>query len=110
MYLWPYNGDSPNSIGKKNPEALSLFMDIWNESKFPEGTLNGNAWETLRYTSSGEQSDWILGELGIPSICPEIGSSDIFSFDFFIPIRRIVVNILEENLNWLENTYKKIGS
>lgn len=80
MYLWPYNGDSPNTIEQRNPDVLNVFTEIWNESKFPIGTLKGNAWEALKYTSSGEQSDWILGALGIPSICPEIGSSDYFSY------------------------------
>lgn len=27
-----------------------------------------------------------------------------------IPFRRVVTNVLEENLNWLENTYQKIGN
>ena len=54
MYLWPYNGDSPNTIEKRNPDVLNVFTEIWNESKFPAGTLKGNAWEALKYTSSGE--------------------------------------------------------
>lgn len=111
MYLWPFNGDTEqNSIEQKNPDVLNVFHEIYNSSTFPQGTLSGNAWEALKYTSSGEQSDWILGELGIPSICPEIGSSDFFSFMWNIPFRRVMVNILEENLNWLENTYAKIGN
>ena len=87
MYLWPYNGQSPNTLGTVNPDVLSVFNEIWEDSSFPAGTLRGNAWDSLRYTSSGEQSDWILGELGIPSICPEIGSSNYFSYDFIIPYR-----------------------
>ena len=85
-------------------------MDIWNESTFPEGTLNGNAWNALRYHSSGEQSDWILGDLGIPSICPEMGSSDYFSYQYIIPFRKTMISVLEENINWLENTYLKINN
>lgn len=54
MYLWPYNSESPNNIAKKNPEVLNVFEEIWNDSTFPEHTLKGNAWEALRYTSSGE--------------------------------------------------------
>lgn len=80
MYLWPYNGSNPNDIETRSPGVLDIFMDIWNASTFPTGTIKGSAWEALHYTSSGEESDWILGELGIPSICPEIGSSDYFSF------------------------------
>lgn len=110
MYLWPYNGQSPNNIHEKNPEILNVFNEIFHESKFPKGTLKGNAWEALRYTSSGEQSDWILGKLGIPSICPEIGSDNIFSYDFIVPFRPIVFDILQKNINWLEHTYDKIGN
>jgi len=109
MYLWPYNGQSPNNIAEKNQDTLKIFDEIWNESTFPEHTLKGNAWEALRYISSGEQSDWILGELGIPSICPELGSSNFFSYDFIIPYRKVLIQVLEENINWLEHTYDKIG-
>ena len=35
MYLWPYNSESPNNIGKKNPDVLSIFDEIWNDSTFP---------------------------------------------------------------------------
>ena len=72
--------------------------------------MSGNAFEALNYHSSGEQSDWILGTLGIPSICPEVGSSDYFSYQWNIPYRKVVINILEENINWIENTFKKIGN
>lgn len=110
MYLWPYNSQSPNTLGAVNPDVLSVFNEIWDDSSFPAGTLRGNAWEALRYTSSGEQSDWILGELGIPSICPEIGSSNFFSYDFIIPYRNVLMQVLQENINWLEYTYEKIGN
>jgi hypothetical protein len=110
MYLWPYNGSSPNNIEQRSPGALDIFMEIWNDSTFPIGTMKGNAFEALNYHSSGEQSDWILGALGIPSICPEVGSSDYFSFQWNIPYRKVVINILEENINWIENTFKKIGN
>lgn len=94
MYLWPYNGEKPNGIGDENPGALQVYNEIWNDSHFPTGTLRGNAWEALRYSSSGEQSDWILSELGIPSICPELGSTDLFSYSFILPYRRLVFNVL----------------
>lgn len=34
----------------------------------------------------------------------------MFSFEWNIKFRKVVVNVLEENLNWLENTYFKIGN
>jgi hypothetical protein len=110
MYLWPYNGSSPNDIEYKNPGILDVFNELYSEATFPVGTIRGNAWDALHYTSSGEQSDWILGTLGIPSICPEIGSSDYFSYQWNIPFRKVVYNVMTENLNWLENTYSKIGN
>jgi len=51
-----------------------------------------------------------LGTLGIPSICPEIGSSNFFSYDFIIPYRSVLIEVLEENINWLEHTYLKMGN
>jgi hypothetical protein len=51
-----------------------------------------------------------LGALGIPSICPEIGSSDLFSLDFTIKYRFVLNKVLQENIDWLEHTYKKIGN
>ena len=89
---------------------FKIFNEIWSDSKYPSGTLHGNAAEALEYTSSGEQSDWITGALGIPSICPEIGSSDIFSYDFTIPFKRVVLTVLKENINWMDHTYHKIGN
>jgi len=47
MYLWPYNGKSPNNLDKKNPDVLKVFTEIWNESDYPMGTLHGNAFEAL---------------------------------------------------------------
>ena len=110
MYLWPYNGSSPNDIEQRSPGALDIFKELWHDSTFPVGMMKGNAFEALNYHSSGEQSDWILGTLGIPSICPEVGSSDYFSFQWNIPFRPVVINALKENLNWIENTFKKIGN
>ena len=110
MFLWPYNGSSPNDIEKRNPGVLGIFRDIVSQSTWPSGTIHGNAWEGLSYESSGEAEDWILAQLGIPAVCPEIGSDDFFSEQFTIPYRAILVNVLNQNLNWLENTYQIIGT
>ena len=44
MYLWPYNGSDPNDIETRSPGVLDIFMDIWNQSTFPTGTIKGSAW------------------------------------------------------------------
>lgn len=110
MWLWPYNGQTENTIGLTNPEVLSIFKEFMNETNFPKHILTGNAFDSLGYISSGEQSDWILGELGIPSICPEIGSSDMFAYNFTLPYRKNLVDILLQNIDWMEHTYKIIGN
>ena len=94
----------------KNPETFEVFQEIWHHSKFPKGTLSGNAHDALRYTASGGLSDWVLGHVSIPSINPEIGSDNIFSYDFIIPFRKVVWDVLQKNINWLEHTYDKIGT
>lgn len=55
----------------------------------------GSAADSLHYESAGEAEDWALAALGIPAVCPEIGSDDWFSEQFTIPYRKIVVNILD---------------
>lgn len=89
---------------------MAIFEEMVKETQFPQNVLTGNAYSALGYTSSGEQSDWIMGELGIPSICPELGSSDLFAHQFIIPYRPVLLKILEENIQWLEYTYHKIGN
>lgn len=111
MWLWPYNGDEEhNTISQRNPEILDVFQEFMNETVFPENVMSGNAFNSLGYISSGEQSDWILGELGIPSICPEIGSNDMFAYNFTLPYRKNLVDVLLQNIQWMEHTYNKIGN
>jgi len=79
MYLWPYNGSSPNDIETRSPGVMGIFQDIVKQSTWPSGTIHASAWGGLHYESAGEAEDWILGQLGIPAVCPEIGSDDYFS-------------------------------
>lgn len=51
-----------------------------------------------------------MGELGIPSVCPEVGQSNLFAYDFTLPYRAVLDDVLEGNIDWLEYTYKKIGN
>jgi len=43
MYIWPYNGQMDNQLSKENPEAQKIFNEIFDNAKFPETTLRGNA-------------------------------------------------------------------
>ncbi len=44
--------------------------------KFPAGTKFGPSGSTVGVTVGGSAGDWIVNELGIPAIEPEIGSWD----------------------------------
>jgi hypothetical protein len=41
--------------------------------KFPHGTKFGQPANTLGYSVGGDAADWIINELGIPVIEPEVG-------------------------------------
>ena len=110
MWLWPFNSKQKNDLHIRNPAVFSIFQEIVNEAPFPHQMLTGNAKDALGYTSSGEQSDWILGALGIPSICPELGTDDIFAHEFKIKYLPVLRRVLEDNIGWLEHTYHKIGN
>jgi len=43
-------------------------------SKVTDGQY-GNAIETVKYSTDGEASDWMLGERGILAFSPELGNS-----------------------------------
>lgn len=52
---------------------MSIFTQIVANAKFPQGTLTGTSKETMGVAIGGDQDDWTLGELGIPSITAEVG-------------------------------------
>lgn len=56
----------------------------------PPGSLKGNGATTVGYTANGEASDYFLGEKGIYSLSPELGSTSDESNDFFIKRQAIM--------------------
>ena len=52
---------------------MPIFEKIAQEAPFPEDFKKGTAKDVIGETIGGDQDDWTLGELGIPSATVEIG-------------------------------------
>mmetsp|Transcript_9679 Transcript_9679/g.14728 ORF Transcript_9679/g.14728 Transcript_9679/m.14728 type:complete len:288 (-) Transcript_9679:301-1164(-) len=109
MYIWPYNGESNNTLNEVNPDAALIFNEIWDEAVFPASTLRGNAIKTVGYISNGEGNDWIMKTFNIPSVSPELASDDYFSTDFFLPYDFVTRGVLKVNYPWVKHTFKKLA-
>jgi hypothetical protein len=65
----------------------------------------GNGKMTVNYVASGEASDWMLGEQGIVSMSPELGTNDNFSREFFLG-KSSLKKVLQENELWITYLYR----
>ena len=52
---------------------MQIFTQISNEAPFPVGTMKGTSKEVMGLALGGDQDDWTLAELGIPSVTAELG-------------------------------------
>ena len=72
-FIYPFNGRQKNDINERRPGILPIFKDIESHAEFPQGTLKGTSKEVMGIAIGGDQDDWTLGELGIPSVTAELG-------------------------------------
>lgn len=72
--------------------------------------MKGNAERTVQYNADGEAADWILSEHGIVAASPELGTRDYRSYNFFIMDWKVLMDILQDNLVWVFESFKKIGA
>jgi len=52
---------------------LKIFTQIADKANFPYGTMKGTSKEVMGQAIGGDQDDWTLAELGIPSVTNEVG-------------------------------------
>lgn len=52
---------------------MQIFTQIANEAPFPVGTMKGTSKEVMGLSLGGDQDDWTVDALGIPSITAELG-------------------------------------
>ena len=58
----------------------------------------------------GDMDDWVLQNLGIPSITNELGEENQYENGWVVTNRDTARNIVLENSNWLEFAYEKLGA
>lgn len=76
-FIYPFNGRS-HHIKESRPTILPIFTEIAKNAPFPDGELTGTSKVVMDQYIGGDQDDWTLGELGIPSITAEIGIAEQF--------------------------------
>lgn len=82
LFITPFNWDS-RGRNQDVPQKAQLFYDEVY-SKMPQGYVEGNGHVTIGYTANGEASDWMLHELGIYAMSPELGLEMKQAENFFI--------------------------
>ena len=78
-FIWPFNGVRKNDIQERRPGMESIFSELRDQAAWPIGELFGTSRQTMGRTIGGDQDDWALAELGIPSVTDEIGNFGQYS-------------------------------
>lgn len=70
----------------------------------------GPAVENLGIVAGGDAGDWITHQLSIPASEAEIAGWEDLQYNWFPFDSARSFNIVKENFQWLEHTFKKIGN
>ena len=54
--------------------------------------------------------DWVLATFNIPSVTAELGDENQYIGEWTVKDKSTALSICQENSNWLEHTYKKLGN
>ena len=109
MMVTPINAEVPMALKSKFPEIHEIFTEFTNEVQFPDQTDIGPASESVGITVGGSAGDWIVNELHIPAVEPEIGFfSDID--DWFPKTDEIAFRLANEQLNMINYAANKVGN
>lgn len=87
LFVIPFNYSDDvtgNELIYKFPGAAAFYQDVFENGGLPTGAVKGAGIQTVQYTANGEASDWMLHELGIYSMSPELGNENSGSENFFI--------------------------
>jgi hypothetical protein len=72
-FIYPFNGRQTNDIEERRPGILPIFTSIAQNAPFNKDEQKGTSKETMGIAIGGDQDDWTLATLGIPSVTAEIG-------------------------------------
>ena len=68
----------PSMINRQNMKGTA-YEEFLNEAELDSSHKFGSCEELLSYTTSGDISDWMLGEKNIPALSVEIGADPTFT-------------------------------
>ena len=86
-----------------------IYEEIAEEVQLPKNGKIGKAKDSVGYTSDGEASDWMLHELGIIAMSPELGSASVTSMTFDIASSMEEAQIILENMDLPQYIIRKTG-
>lgn len=97
IWVYPFayyksNDEKYVGISAKTEQFYQNF--IKDAKKVTQSTF-ATVYQSLGYSSEGEVSDWMLGEQGIVSFSPEIGTHDPAAQEFIIPKNLIYDSFLQ---------------
>ena len=85
LFITPYNWDKKQGNHELPARAKQFYDEVHKyHTGALKGYLAGNGMQTIGYNANGEASDWMLHELGILAMSPELGIDDRRTEDFFI--------------------------
>ena len=70
---------------------------------------NGNSKDIIGEKIGGDGDDYILGEIGIPSVTAELGTEGQYFEEWQNKDSENALKICEDNSQYLEFTYQKLG-
>jgi len=103
MWIHPFNY---MKVANKFPKTtlhsvVDFYKEFGKEVHENSDGAYGNAIEMVNYATDGEASDWMLGERGIISFSPELGSLNPQAQDFIIP-KSLIFSVIQENFKVIE--------
>jgi hypothetical protein len=112
LFIVPFNFDSAENpqLASDFPKALKFYNNTHERAGFPAGNTMGNGQVGVKYPANGEASDYMLKELGIYAMSPELGTKHEFSKGFYMDNFDHVTDICEANFPWLFYTMKQLHS
>ena len=107
-FIYPFNGRDKNDIEQRRPGILKIFTQISENAAFPIGELKGTSKEVMGQSIGGDQDDWTLAELGIPSATAELGYEGEFIDEWRVRDANTATDMLQEQSKWVEYIYQNL--
>ena len=87
---------------------MNIFTEISNKAPFPQGTMKGTSKELMGIAIGGDQDDWTLDALGVPSITAEVGYVGQFIDEWRVKDASTASDILREQSPWIEYVFSNL--